>query len=64
MKISTSRPSQYEASVVSQAAPAREAKNIQVLYLGATGKLTYASSHRTVSKKLADKLGISKFNFL
>lgn len=64
MKISTSRQRQYEASVVSQAASAREAKNIQVLYLGAKGKLTYANSHRAVSKKLADKLGISKFNFL
>lgn len=37
--------------------------NVQVLYLGDNGKLTYAGSGRTVSKKLSEKLGISKFNF-
>ncbi len=37
--------------------------SVQVLYLGDKGKLTYASSGRAVSQKIADKLGISKFNF-
>ncbi|MDO4204192.1 MAG: hypothetical protein Q4D07_06850 [Selenomonadaceae bacterium] len=40
-----------------------DSKAVQVLYLGEKGKLTYAGSGRTVSRKLSEKLGISKFNF-
>ncbi len=63
MKISTNRKEQYEAPVTGKASSPRTAKNVQVLYLGAEGRLTYANSKRTVSKRIADKLGISKFNF-
>ncbi len=63
MKISTNRKGQYEAPVTGKASSPRTSKNVQVLYLGAEGRLTYANSKRTVSKRIADKLGISKFNF-
>lgn len=39
-------------------------KDVQLLRLGEKGRLTYAASGRAVSKKLSDRLGISKFNFL
>ena len=42
---------------------ANKKTNVQVLYLGDNGRLTYAGSGRAVSKKVSDKLGISKFNF-
>lgn len=63
MKISTNRKGQYKATVTGKAASSRASKNVQVLYLGAEGRLTYANSKRAVSKRIADKLGISKFNF-
>lgn len=63
MKISTNRKGQYEAPVAGKILSPQAQKNVQILYLGAGGKLTYAGSKRTVSKKIADKLGISKFNF-
>lgn len=63
MKISTNRKGQYEAPAAGKVSSLRASKNVQVLYLGAEGRLTYANSRRTVSKKIADKLGISKFNF-
>lgn len=64
MKIFTNCTGQHEAPVTGKNFSPRASKNVQVLYLGAEGRLTYANSRRAVSKKIADKLGISKFNFL
>lgn len=64
MEISTSCKGRHEAPAAGKNFSPRASKNVQVLYLGAEGRLTYANSRRAVSKKIADKLGISKFNFL
>lgn len=63
MKNFTNCTGQHEAPVTGKILSPRVPKSVQVLYLGAEGKLTYANSRRAVSKRIADKLGISKFNF-